>query len=42
MKEKTIKDIWQIYKRSTKTIWRDISELKEQGVLERIGDDFNG
>ena len=27
---------------STKTVWRDISELKEQGVLERIGDDFNG
>ena len=27
---------------STKTVWRDISELKEQGVLERIGDVFNG
>lgn len=27
---------------STKTVWRDISELKEQGVLERIGDDFGG
>ena len=27
---------------STKTIWRDLTELKEQGVLERIGDDFNG
>ena len=27
---------------STKTVWRDITELKEQGVLERIGDDFSG
>ena len=27
---------------SAKTVWRDITELKEQGVLERIGDDFNG
>ena len=27
---------------STKTVWRDLTELKEQGVLERIGDDFNG
>ena len=27
---------------STKTVWRDITKLKEQGVLGRIGDDFNG
>ena len=27
---------------STKTVWRDITELKEQGVLERIGGDFGG
>ena len=27
---------------SIKTIWRDTTELKEQGVIERIGDDFNG
>ena len=27
---------------SPKTVWRDITELKEQGVLERIGDDFSG
>lgn len=27
---------------SVKTVWRDTTELKEQGVIERIGDDFNG
>ena len=27
---------------SPKTVWRDITELKEQGVLERIGDVFSG
>ena len=27
---------------SSKTVWRDITELKEQGVIERIGDDFTG
>ena len=27
---------------SIKTIWRDTTELKEQRVLERLGDDFNG
>ena len=27
---------------SAKTVWRDITVLKEQGVLERIGNDFSG
>ena len=27
---------------SIKTIWRDTTELKEQGVIERTGDDFSG
>ena len=25
-----------------KTIWRDLTELKSHGVIERIGDDFTG
>jgi DeoR/GlpR family transcriptional regulator of sugar metabolism len=27
---------------SVKTIWRDTTELKEQGVIERTGNDFSG
>ena len=27
---------------SVKTVWRDTTELKEQGVIERTGDDFSG
>ena len=27
---------------SVKTVWRDTKELKEQGVIERTGDDFSG
>ena len=27
---------------NSKTIWRDLNELKSNGVIERIGDDFTG
>ena len=27
---------------NSKTIWRDLNELKSCGVIERIGDDFTG